>query len=255
MACDPEDWVPESIDDFFQHDVKGMLVAELEDRVIGCFAYEWHPSRKQAYMMAMRIDPAVQGQGLGSAFCKAQIDWLTAAGAEAITLLSEHENLRAHRTVEKNGFVKRTPWLIAHAQVGDLPADAVPTQAPASDELRQWWAGQAAGQYLSLPGSGWIIFPSTPADFAGELLLHLGTEGALLWGRDGGEWIVRWASGSPKALRTLLATFANLARAGGAEMVTISLPGHLEPILAEAGITLPEPWRAFLFVYTSQPNG
>lgn len=274
LACDPEDWLPESFDQLLQDPKTGLMVAEAESgRMIGCFAYEWHDDRQQAYMMGMRIDPAEQGHGMGSAFCKAQIDALTAAGARRLTLLSEHQNLRAHRMVERNGFVKVAPWFTCHLPPGDLidavaaargaagadpetaTAEAQTAVDPAAAELRQWWASKAAGQYAGLPDSGWIIFPLTEADFTGESLLYLGTEGALLWGRDGNEWIVRWASGSPQALRTLLVTFAHRAQEGGAELITLSLPGELEPLLQEVGLRLPEPWRAFLFVYTSQPLG
>jgi GNAT superfamily N-acetyltransferase len=269
LACDPEDWLPESFDDFLHEESMGLGVAEVEGRIIGCFAYEWDPARRQAYLMGMRVDPAVQGQGLGSAFCKAQIDWLTGMGAERLTLLSEQRNERAHRTVERHGFVKTVPWLIYHLSVADLRSAALvaaepfglaaalqgEAPAPPTPELRQWWADRTAGAYAATPGSGWIIFPLSPADWGGDGLLCLGTEGALLWGRNEEEWFVRWASGSPGALRSLLATFAQLAQAGGAAQLTLSLPGQVEPLLQEAGLTLPEPWRAFLFVYTSQPHG
>lgn len=256
LACDPEDWLPGSFDELLTYPNSGLLVAELDGQMIGCFAFEWHPDREQAYLMGMRIDPAAQGQGLGSAFCKAQIDWLTAAGARRLTLLSERQNERAHRTVLRNGFARTASWVVYDLAVSDLRGAEVAAQTPATAALCQWWAEQAAGQYVGLPDSGWIIFPLTAADFTPERLLHLGTEGALLWGRDGdGGWIVRWASGSPGALRTLLATFAQMAAESGAEQVQLSLHGELEPLLQEAGLTLPEPWRAFLFVYTSQPLG
>jgi hypothetical protein len=41
-----------------------------------------------------------------------------------------------------------------------------------------------------------------------------------------------------------------MAQAEGAKLISISLPGHLEPLLVEASIILPDPWHAFLFVYT-----
>lgn len=276
LACDPEDWLPGNYEQLLNQPNSGLMVAEAEGQMVGCFAYEWHPDRQQAYLMGMRIDPAVQGKGLGSAFCKAQIDALTAAGAHRLTLLSEHENERAHRTVERNGFVKTTAWFTSHLAPGALleqlaPARESSTEAvgtetvgrgpattekpvlePATDELRQWWANKAAGQCAGLPDSGWIIFPLTEAAFTGDLFMHDGTEGALLWGRYGNEWIIRWASGSPQALRRLLTAFAHRAQEGGAELITISLPGDLEPILQEAGLDLPEPWHAYLFVYTSQ---
>lgn len=259
LACDPEDWLPESFGDLLTQSNSGLMVAEEAGQMVGCFAYEWHPDRQQAYLMGMRIDPAVQGQGLGSAFCKAQIDALTAAGARRLTLLSERQNERAHRTVQRNGFVKTVPWFTSHLSPGALLEQlAVPGEpavaAPTDGELLQWWANQALGQYAGLRDSGWIIFPLTEADFTADSLIHMGTEGALLWGRYGNEWIIRWASGSPQALRTLFTAFAHRAQEGGAELITISLPGDLEPLLQEAGLDLPEPWHAFLFVYTSQAS-
>lgn len=253
LACEPEDWLPESFDSFLDQEASGLMVAEMDGEMVGCFAYVWHPDRQQAYLMGMRIDPVAQGQGLGSAFCKAQIDWLTAAGARRLTLLSEHQNVRAHRMVERNGFVKTVPWLVYH--LGALPEGVVEPQEPATAELRQWWANRASEEYIGRPESGWIIFRMDAAAFESEGFLHLGTQGALLWGRDGNEWIVRWASGTAQALRSLFAAFAQRAQAGGAEQITLSLPGSLEPLLQEAGLNLPEPWRAFLFVYTSQPLG
>lgn len=251
LACDPEDWLPENYEGVLQGANSGLLVAEQESQVIGCFAYEWHPDRRQAYMMGMRIDPAVQGKGLGSAFCKAQIDWLVAAGAERLTLLSEASNERAHRMVQRNGFVNARPW-----QVIFLPLDFLADEpaAPQTDDpaIRHWWGERAAGQYASLPDSAWIIYQLTAAEFATAPMLHLGAEGALLWGRDDqGEWVIRWLDGAPGALRTLLATFAQMARAGGAERIALSLPGELAPRLAEAGVELPDAWRAYLFVYTA----
>lgn len=259
LACDPEDWLPASYDDLLREDRSGLIVAETDGQIVGCFAYEWHPDREQAYLMGMRIDPAAQGQGLGSAFCKAQIDWLTGEGARLLTLLSEHQNERAHRTVQRNGFVKTTPWFTSHLPPGALLEQLTPIAeprapgvTPASAELRQWWANRAAGQYAGMPDSGWIIFPLAAAEFTSDHFMHDGTEGALLWGRYGNEWIIRWASGSPQALRRLFTAFAHQAKEGGAELITISLPGDLEPILQESGLHLPEPWHAFLFVYTSQ---
>lgn len=149
----------------------GFYVAEQDGRIIGCYCLEF-PGPGQAYLYAMRIHPEVQGQGIGSRFCRLQVEQARAAGAEDIFLLSVLDNHRAHRTVEKNGFVNQGPWLV-YAGLKELPPQpsvraarpATPADLPDVARFRQETEGGPLAGMIASPDSAWAVRRMTGEDW------------------------------------------------------------------------------------------
>lgn len=255
-AIDPEDYIPE----MFDHAVAGqwLYVAEQAGRVIGCHAFEW-PQPDQQYLFAMRIDPAMQGKGIGSAYCRAQLELAKQAGARQVWLTSLVTNLPAHRTVEKNGFVKRGEW-IAHDQLPVEMLPAGPTRAragrPSDLALLAPFRALFLGDVMASTDGAYAVASTVDSDWrVEELVVVDGEEGALAGAmllREI-EWddqlYIRRLEGTPEAALELLKHAGAEAQRRGKKLWTVSLPARAEHLLAPTGVDPTKAFRVFAFQY------
>ncbi|MFZ5814238.1 MAG: GNAT family N-acetyltransferase [Bacillota bacterium] len=257
-AVSEHDFIPEIYDDLMNcTEPEGFFVAEQEGRIIGCYCLEFH-APEQAYFFGMRIHPGAQGKGIGSQFCRAQIEQALAAGAREIYLLSALDNLRAHRTVAKNGFVNRGPWVIYDSltQLPALPEArrarwARPADREAIERFRQARATGPLAEVIASRLTGWAVVTTSPAEWALESTALVegegGLEGLMLLTQTEDGLLLRWLDGSPGAAADLL-SFALRARAErGLEPFTISLPMAAEPLLAPLQLSDEQAFRAYVF--------
>lgn len=261
-SFDPDDWVPYEYDNMLKDAAErhGLFVAEVEGQVVGCYAMEFS-SATDAYFMAMRLDPAVQGKGLGSLLCRAQVEQAAGLGARQIYLLSNVENRAAHRTVEKNGFVNLGAYSVwAMDRIPALPAPRWSRPARGSDlpAVEQMLAGSAvsgADAVICIPESPWVVRTLTnevwnPANLfvtGGEA----GLEGFLAWSVAGPYLVIRRLEGSPEAAADLLAAAVAEAVRQECKGIDIGLSARCEPLLRPLGLT--EQQRHPQFVFRATP--
>lgn len=254
-AVNPDDFIAHVYDFWMGGDgPDGLYLAEQEGRLVGCYALEFH-GPGQAYFLAMRIHPEAQGKGIGSLFCRAQVEQALSVGAEDIYLFSVLDNQRAHRTVAKNGFVNRGAWLVYDA-VKELPASlptggarwATAADAEAIARFRQERSDGALDGVIASPYTGWAIRTEEPGewDLAQTALVEGadGLAGVMLLRPSEEDLLVRWLDGSPAAVADLL----GLACAQRGELpLSLSLPLAREPLLAPLGLDPEAAFRAYVF--------
>jgi GNAT superfamily N-acetyltransferase len=259
FAIDPEDYVPEFFDEF----VAGgrFWVAEQDGRVIGCHAHDWAVPG-QMYLFAMRLDPAMQGKGIGSAYCRAQIERGVQLGARELWLNSVVGNVVAHRTVEKNGFVKRGEWIC----YDQLPVDMLPPGPSAKAR-----AGRSAdlpllapfralflGDVMGGPDDPYHTASARDEDWVPEDLVVVedgdgGLAGAMLLRET--PWAplyVRRLEGTPEAAAELLSYAGAEGRRRGKQVWAVSLPARAEHLLAPAHVDPAKAFRTYAFQHIAK---
>lgn len=266
-AIDPKDWVPSNFDQLVAGpEPAGLYVAEHEGRIIGLYNLEL-PVPGEAYFSAMRIDPALQGKGLGSAFCGAQVEHARTYGLNPCYLFSVVGNLPAHRTVMKNGFEMLGEWIVwgALPTVSFDPAlDRARPATPADMEqvhafLARHRAGSPLDQVICAPTSPWMVCTVRESDWAPEHLVLVegreGLEGLMLLAFTQEDLIIRVLEGTPEAAHHLLAHA--VGRRGSLPYWTLGLPARCEPLLAPLGLEPSGEFRAYVFRHTAaaaEPN-
>lgn len=265
-AISEHDFIPEVYDFWMTRTgPDGFYVAEQDGRIVGCYCLEL-PGPGQGYLYAMRIHPEVQGQGIGSQLCRMQVEQARSIGSTDLYLLSVLDNHRAHRTVEKNGFVNRGEWLVYDAVRGFPPQPPVRKARPAlpeergaiqrfrmeREELRGSLAGLICSHYI-----GWTIKTAAPEDwepanvvvFPGES----GLEGAMLLSDTDEGLLIRWLDGSAEAAADLLSFAVRRAAETGQSGLALSLPLASEPLLAPLGLNPADAFRAYVFHHALGP--
>lgn len=268
-AIAPDDWVPGAFDQFMaEQPPGGLYVAEQNGRVIGYYHLTL-TERGDAHFSAMRMDPAVQGQGLGSLFCKAQVEQALQEGASPIYLLSLLENLPAHRTVGKNGFANLGEWVLYEQlpqQVtggggGTSPGEAAllsngARQAASADglrltELRRRLAGDLLESVIAAPDSLWTLQTLIDADWQPQGWWVVdggdGLAGAMLLTGAGSDLNIRRLEGTPAAAAELLAAAVAEVRRGGYQHLGASLPARCEPLLQPLRPNPATAFRGYVF--------
>ena len=240
----------------------GLYVAEQEGRMVG-FYHLTITERQDAFFSAMRIDPALQGQGLGSLFCRAQVEQAVAAGARWIHLFSLLENRAAHRTVEKNGFVNLGEWVIYDSLPcrgtgkNDRARPAGAADAPLLGSLRRRLAADPLDAVIALPHDGWTIQATAEADWEppGWWVVdgQDGLAGAMLLGTRREGLCIRRLEGSSEAAAELLGAAADLARSQGCSLGA-SLPARSEALLQALGPDPAAAFRAYVFRREGAPH-
>lgn len=255
-AFDPEDWVPEALDWLVgEQEPKGLYVAEQEGRVIGLYHLD-SPAPGEAYFSAMRIDPAMQGQGLGSLFCRAQVEQARSLGLSTTYLLSLLDNLPAHRTVQKNGFANLGAWYVR----GELPAvsfapdldRARPATPDDMAEVRAFLARldqDPLEQVIASRSHPYMVCSVRACDWVPENIVVVmgpeGLEGLMLLAVTSDDVIIRALEGRQETAAHLLA-YASSQRGEGRSW-SLSLPARCEPLLAPLGLDPREAFRAYVF--------
>ncbi|MDF2627321.1 MAG: GCN5-related N-acetyltransferase [Symbiobacteriaceae bacterium] len=276
-AIEPRDYVPEMFDEAAAAPPpQGLYVAELDGRVVGCHLVDV-TAPGTGFFFGMRIDPRVQGQGIGSAYAGLQVAEAVAGGLRRLFLTSAPGNVRAHRTVEKNGFVNRGEWVIwemgepgavgaaepsgAGAQPLRVRA-GTPADLPAVAAFQGAMAGQVLSEVIAAPDfpygfsiigdEDWAVEDLVvaeevaSADLAGLMLLRqIEIDGQR-------QTYVRRLEGSLEAAAALLDYARSWAGARGLEKWCVSLPARCEPLLAPLGLDPAKCERWYMFEYEAK---
>lgn len=262
-AWDPNDFVPE-VYDMWMEDTPptGLYVAEAEGRIVGCHAEDWTVP-DEVYFYGMRISPEAQGKGIGTAYCRAQVAQAVGNGARHIWLTSVLDNFRAHRTVEKNGFVNRGEWVVYDAIDGLTVAAERRLARPAGPgdrELVAAFVEQSRGEAMVdvMPASSFWYSTATTRDSDWDLERMAVVEedgrlqGLMLWSVTEGCLYVRRIEGSEEAAADLLAFAAERAAEAGVTKWSASLPKRCDHLLAPLAIPEEHAFRTYLFHYNAE---
>jgi GNAT superfamily N-acetyltransferase/SAM-dependent methyltransferase len=135
----------------------GLLVAELDDRVVGTITYvvpgdrEWEGRREpegDAGFRVLAVDPTVEGRGVARALVRACLERAREEGRHRLVITSMAWMDRAHRLYEQLGFTPRPDLAVRFpngdgvAFTFDLTDEAphrFPPPGPVPDEL-PWYA-------------------------------------------------------------------------------------------------------------------
>ncbi|NJM06697.1 GNAT family N-acetyltransferase [Candidatus Gracilibacteria bacterium] len=81
-------------------------VALIADAVVGFVAVRLHPEDTLGEIYMIAVDPAAQGQGVGSALIGFALEWIRAAGMQVAMVETGGDpgHAPARHTYEKNGF-------------------------------------------------------------------------------------------------------------------------------------------------------
>lgn len=261
-AIAPRDYVPDMFD--WAVSAGNLYVFELDGQIVGCHARKW-TAPGNVFLFAMRIDPSVQGRGIGSAYVAEQVAEAVREGARHLFLASAPANVRAHRTVEKHGFVNEGDWII-YEEV-PIPAVALPpgrARAGRPDDLPRVAALQVglAGEVLA----DVIAHADFPYSFAvmREEDWHAVADLAVVEGPDGLEGVmllgqmeeaqlyIRRLEGTPAAAAELLGYALAWGAANGLTHLSISLPARCERLLGPLGLDPQKCEQWFIFHHRAE---
>lgn len=257
-AVDPDDFVPELFDMWMENTPPtGLCVAEAGGRIVGCHAEDWVVP-DEVYFYGMRIDPEVQGQGIGSAYCRAQIEQAVGNGARHIWLTSVLDNVRAHRTVEKNGFVNRGEWVVYDAIEGltvsaerRLARAATPGDQKMVHDFLAGLRNEVLAGVIASPYFWYSTITTRESDWEPEhmaVVEHGGRlHGLMLWSVTEGCLYVRRLEGTEEAAADLLAFAAERAAEAGVTRWSASLPKRCDHLLAPLAIPEEHAFRTYVF--------
>lgn len=279
-AIDENDYVPEMFDWAVAAEApQGLYVAELDGRIIGCHSVDV-TAPGTGYFFAMRVDPRVQGQGIGSAYAGLQVEQAVAAGLRRLFLTSAPGNVRAHRTVERNGFVNRGEWVIWEAVLASAPGQveppavggalapagltaraATPADLPLVAAFQESLAGEVLASVISAPDfpygfsaigdEDWavadlVVVDAPAGGLAGVMLLReIETDGHR-------QTYVRRLEGTPEAAAALLDYARAWGGARGMEKWCVSLPARCEGLLTPLGLDPARCERWYMFEYEAK---
>lgn len=265
LAVEPKDYVPELFDENVKLDPpSGIYVVELDGRVVGCHALDsFQPGT--AFLYAMRVHPALQGQGIGRAYAGLQVEDAVRRGIRNLFLSSAPHNVRAHKTVERNGFVNRGPWFIYEAVPAptvELPAgrarQARPEDAPLIAAFRERLAGEVMSEVVPAPDYPYGFCLMEDSDWNCDDVVVVEREGALegammlrqsAWE---GALYIRRLEGTPEAAAELLGFAAAWGRERGMTKWMMSLPTRCEHLLAPLGLDSEAAERWYIFHYRAE---
>lgn len=260
-AIDPDDYVPNMFDDAVSHEGPGGLyVAEQAGRIVGCHGLDWREP-DNAFLYAMRIHPDLQGRGIGTEYCRLQIEQAARVGVRHLFLSSAVKNVRAHRIVEKNGFVNLGQWIIYEERpVPAIPAEPGRARAGRPEDLprvaafQERLAGQVMAGVMPAEDYPYGFGLMRDEDWAVENLVVVdgadGLEGVMLLATCWGDQLyIRRLEGTPAAASDLLGYAAAWGQARGLTQWCVSLPARCEQLIAPLGFKEEDCWRWFMFYY------
>ncbi|HYF80030.1 MAG TPA: GNAT family N-acetyltransferase [Symbiobacteriaceae bacterium] len=277
-AISEHDYVPEMFDGAVALEApQGLYVAELDGRVVGCHSVDV-TAPGTGFFFAMRVDPRLQGQGIGSAYAGLQVEEAVAAGLRRLFLTSAPGNVRAHRTVERNGFVNLGEWVIWEAVLVEPPGAverqvpnvapplraraATPADLPAVAAFQASLAGEVLASVIAASDYPYGFSVIGDEDWAVEDLVVVdgeaggGLAGCMLlrqidW--DGPPQLyIRRLEGTPEAAAALLDYARAWGGARGLEQWGVSLPARCEPLLAPLGLDSAKCERWYMFEYEAK---
>lgn len=257
-AISDRDWVPHEYHRLMEEtEPRGLYLAESAGDLVGIYHLDL-TTPTEAYFSAMRISPAHQGRGIGSQFCRAQIEQALSVGATRIYLLSQIENQPAHRTVTRNGFRNLGPWLI-YGEITRIPDLGSPRRA--REARPEDMAGVASlvkrsrtsevDDLICIPETVYVLREMQPQDWEiGSTLVaegEGGLVGALLYSLDGGWLSVRRLLGGAPVAHDLLALLRKRTSHLELEGWSVGLPAHVEPWLQPLELDPSEAFRSYVF--------
>jgi GNAT superfamily N-acetyltransferase len=268
-AIDPEDWIPEEYDSFMtEQPPGGLFVAEMDGRAVACY-HVGLVAPGEAYLKAMRVDPQMQGRGLGSLLARAQVEQIRAIGPHNIHLISRTDNVPAHRAVMRAGFQAEGEWIVSpDLPVADLSLSAPQKARPARPEDQaefgqclQELGPRPLRHLLCTPDSPHTVRNVQPEDWAPAHTVvvdgPLGVIGLMTLSFADGRALIRRLEGSPEVVADLLAYAVAEARRKECKELAVGLPAYCEPLLAPLGVA-PEAWlRNYVFtlsMFTDMPK-
>lgn len=262
-AINPNDYVPDLLDHNMTLDPpSGFYVAEQDGQVVGCHALDSFQSGN-AFLYAMRVDPRLQGRGIGTAYARLQIEDAVRQGIHNLFLSSALTNLPAHKTVERNGFVNRGRWFIyesvtvAAAPHAGRARQARPEDAQLIAAFRERLAGEVMSEIIPACDYPYGFSTMDDSDWALEDLVLVEGDGTLegvmmlrkAWND---EIYIRRLEGSPEAAAQLLGYAADWGKAQGLDKWVMSLPERCEHLIAPMGLDPEACERWFIFHYRAE---
>jgi len=254
-AIDPHDWLPNAFEwAVGLKEPDGLFVGEMEGRVVACYVMDV-PRPGEGFLFGMRVDPAVQNAGVGSAFVPLQIEEARKQGIRNLFLTSAYLNFRAHHLVEKFGFHKRGE-VVVWPDITDVKLTGAPVKArparpddlPKIEPFRRLHMGDVAPSqfsaytFVTLAEEDWALDGLWVVDGADGAL-----DGLMLTSRQPEYLVIRRLEGSLEAAEDLLRVAAAKLRSEGLKSMEIGLPTRCEVLLAPLGLDPRKPDRWFLF--------
>ncbi|MGE5675246.1 MAG: GNAT family N-acetyltransferase [Mycobacterium leprae] len=256
-AISQDDYIPDIYEDLMAAPGPGgFFVAEQGGQVIACHCLQL-TGQEDAYLWAMRVHPGLQGRGIGTMLCRAQVEQARAMGRGNVYLISDVQNLRAHRTVMKNGFANLGPWIIYE--------ELTPAQLPSPQRVREGRVGDLPlarsfhhlhtssrlGNVIASLGDPWGVRTMraddwNPAEMAVIRGTH-GVEGLLLYHLSPEAMQVRLLEGNRETSAELLAYAGIKAATYGCRSWVISIPAEAEELLAPLRLDPTKAHRFYVF--------
>ncbi|MBC7339322.1 MAG: GNAT family N-acetyltransferase [Firmicutes bacterium] len=240
-----DDYIPLVWDEWAALEPGGIYLAEVDGAVAGIVCIQF-VRPEEAYLAGMRIDPDLQGRGLGTEFARFQVEECRRLGARVARLLTAHDNVRVHRMMATLGFGRVGGWLIGRAPL-DWQAMGHSGGPPARESggaaALAYLAGRSQGAGLpgvvSVPGDPWLLRSLRWEEEKPENCLAVaGGRGGVVTGAAlvevGPDWegrptlTVRWALADPGAEEALLWLLHGQALRRQVTGVVYSLPAEMQ---------------------------
>jgi N-acetylglutamate synthase-like GNAT family acetyltransferase len=248
-----QDYLMYTFDDWVVACPGGFYLAETAGELAAVCSIAFTASG-EAFLRAMRVDPARQGGGMGTAFTIFQFEEAVRQGATVVRLMTSRENRRVHRMMDRLGWTKAADWVVLEEM-----------KWPEGDGPRAWWragdgdlarvrailAAHPIGPLISHTDH-WMVtggaFDVEREIAAGHVFLAGADPAAYgiaappavasmiigTWAEDTTGLVVRYLDGASPAVEHLAAASGAIAGLVGVDLVGASLPAALSAPLVAA---------------------
>jgi dTDP-4-amino-4,6-dideoxy-D-galactose acyltransferase len=90
------------------------VAASAADGPLGYVSCHLDPAGRQGQIGLVGVSPEVRGKGIGKCLILAALDWYRAADVQAVTVVTQGNNLAAQRLYQQCGFLSRNLQLWYH---------------------------------------------------------------------------------------------------------------------------------------------
>lgn len=137
------DYLPAQLPEYLSYRTGGVYLAYDDEEIVGTAVLAL-PKPHEAYLGGMRISPPRQGQGLGQAFVKFQMEEAARLGAEVVRALVSRGNTSVKAVLEDQlGFRAVDDWVVGRLTGFEAPeyppVAAGPAWAVDHDRLLAFW--------------------------------------------------------------------------------------------------------------------
>ncbi len=133
---DGEDYLPRVFDEWLSDPQGGFFVAELRGQVLGV-AKMTRLAEGEWWMQGLRVDPAVQGQGLGRILHHFLTNQVRQYGVGEVRFSTASSSHAIHHLAQETGFRREMVYPVLHAPALDEPPQG--WRALHEDDLLQAW--------------------------------------------------------------------------------------------------------------------